>query len=45
MLGNDAAAGCADALEILELNGLAKYINMRVHDFGDFYIYGYSLGH
>ena len=36
MLGNDDAAGCADDLEILELDGLAKYINMRAHDFGDF---------
>jgi hypothetical protein len=36
MLGNDVAAGCADDLEILELDGLAKYINMRAHDFEDF---------
>jgi Icc-related predicted phosphoesterase len=43
MLGNDDAAGCADDLQILELDGLAKYINMRIHDFGDFYIYGYSF--
>jgi Icc-related predicted phosphoesterase len=43
MLGNDDASGCAEELELLQQDGLAKYIHMRIHDFGDFYIYGYSF--
>ena len=43
MLGNDDASGCADELESLERDGLAKYIHMRVHEFGDLFIYGCSF--
>jgi Icc-related predicted phosphoesterase len=43
MLGNDDAAVCVDELELLERGGLAKYIHMRMHEFGDLFIYGYSF--
>jgi len=43
MLGNDDASGCADELESLERDGLAKYTHMRVHEFGDLFVYGYSF--
>lgn len=43
MLGNDDASECADELERLERDGLAKYIHMRVHEFGNLSIYGYSF--
>jgi len=43
MPGNDDASGCADQLEALAREGLAKYIHMRVHEFGDLFIYGYRF--
>jgi len=43
MLGNDDASGCAGDLQALERDGLSKYMHMRVHDFGEFFIYGYSF--
>ena len=43
MLGNDDASVCADELESLERDGLAKYMHMRAHEFGDLFVYGYSF--
>ena len=43
MLGNDDASGCAEDMQLLEHDGLARYIHMRIHNFGDFFIYGYSF--
>ena len=42
MLGNDDASGCVEDLESLERDGLSQYIHMKAHDFGEFFIYGYS---
>ncbi len=43
MLGNDDTSGCARDLQLLEHEGLAKYLHLQSHNFGDFFIYGYSF--